>query len=64
MCIECPNCKGLPVQGNNYQMLLELAEAGKLKCMCGTCGHSWTPIPADQEIIASNIRKLMAEVQA
>lgn len=60
MVIKCPKCGGLPTQGTNYEKFLELAEVGKLECICGTCDYTWKPSPADQKVIAANIRRLMA----
>jgi len=59
MWIDCPNCNGRPVIGNDYDRLLELAEAGTLTCTCGTCGYSWKP--ADQQTLAASIRKAKAD---
>lgn len=64
MVIKCPNCSGLPTQGTNYEKLLQLAEAEELKCLCGTCGHSWKPTPEEQKVIAANLQKLIAALPA
>ena len=64
MVIKCPipRCPGEALLGNDYQRLLERAEAGTLHCMCGTCRHGW--IAADQEALAKNLRNLVAKVSA
>ena len=57
---KCPQCGGLPSQGTNYGKLLELAEAGDLVCGCARCGITWKHSRDEQQVIATNIRKLMA----
>jgi hypothetical protein len=50
------------MQGRNYEKILALAEAGVFEAFCPTCGDSWKPTPADQKLIAANVRRLMSEV--
>jgi len=64
MGLKCPNCDGFPIQGSNYEKILALAETGTFEGLCGTCGHSWKPSPADQKVIAANVRRMIAEVPA
>ena len=61
MVIECPSCGALPSQGTNYEKLLNAAEAGKLVCSCAGCNHVWTPSAAEHNILAVNLRKLIAK---
>ena len=60
MVAKCPQCGRLPIQVRNELTLLKLAEAGQLTCTCSWCDHSWTPSPADQSLIAANLRRIVA----
>jgi hypothetical protein len=61
MYIECPECHALPTQGANYAAQIELADAGEFTAMCAVCGHSWRPSPAEQKLIANNIKQYVAD---
>jgi uncharacterized C2H2 Zn-finger protein len=62
MVARCPQCGGLASQGKNYEKLLQLAEVGELVCRCPYCDDSWKPSPADQQLIAANLRQLIANL--
>jgi hypothetical protein len=59
MVATCPQCGALASQGKNYQKLLRLAEGEELVCCCPYCDNSWTPSPADQQLIAANLKQLL-----
>jgi len=64
MAIKCPTCGGDPPQGSNYQKILDRVEAGDFEAYCGTCRDSWKPSPAEQKLIATNLRRMMAIASA
>jgi hypothetical protein len=46
--------------GLNLAKFPPLSRVTQVACHCFRCDFSWTPSPADQKVIAGNLRRLIA----